>query len=117
MSDVPEGVVLKKKGRLNGEFDFGDIATAGGEPVLLEFEVPPVAMTFEEFYAGFTPDSSPAFSIKPTAGQMDRRNGAPTKFVVSCNPNGVGGIHVGMLCVVLPDDNSQFNFAIAANAI
>ena len=44
----------------------------------LKIDVRPVAMTFEEFYVGFTPDSHPAFSVTPTEGRMERRNGPPT---------------------------------------
>jgi hypothetical protein len=76
----------------------------------LVIEVKPVCMTFEDYYCGFTPDSHPAFSVSPSKGTMERRNGPPTELVVTCNPQGKHGELVGYLCVILPDekDFSQY---------
>ena len=38
----------------------------------LNIDVRPVAMTFEEFYCGFTEDSHPSFTVTPTEGKMVR---------------------------------------------
>ena len=42
----------------------------------LTIDVRPVAMTFEEFYCGFTEDSHPSFSVTPTEGKMVRTTNA-----------------------------------------
>jgi hypothetical protein len=50
-------------------------------------------MTFEDFYCGFTADSHPAFSVSPTEGKMERRNGPPTQVKVTVKPSGRSGEH------------------------
>lgn len=86
---------------IDGEFEFGCASTDDGEIVI---DVAPVCMTFEDFYCGFTPDSHPSFSVTPTTGKMERRNGPPTSLKVTCNPCGASGELVGYLCVILPEE-------------
>jgi quercetin dioxygenase-like cupin family protein len=50
-------------------------------------------MTFEDFYCGFTADSHEAFSVSPTEGKMERRNGPPTQVKVTVKPSGRSGEH------------------------
>lgn len=83
----------------------------------LEFEVEPVCMTFEDFYAGWTAESDPAFSVEPTFGRMDKKGGEPTIFKVTCKPDGPPRQAVGYLCVVLPDDGEQWTFRFSASAM
>ena len=67
-------------------------------------------MTFEEFYVGFTPDSHPAFSVTPTEGRMERRNGPPTELTVTCNPEGKTGELEAHLCFILPEEKAFSTF-------
>lgn len=70
----------------------------------LQIDVAPVCMTFQDFFVGFTPDSDPSFSVTPTTGSTERRNGPPTTLTVNCNPRGKTGELVGYLCFILPDE-------------
>ncbi len=73
-------------------------------------------MGFEDFYAAFTADSHPSFSVSPQAGRMDRRGGEPTELVVKCVPNGKAGTFVGNLVINLPEDNSKICYKITATS-
>lgn len=77
---------------------------ASTETKNLNIDVKPVCMTFEDFYCGFTADSHPAFSVSPSKGTMERRNGAPTQITVHCNPQGSSGDLVAHLCFILPEE-------------
>merc|ERR1719487_573838 len=79
---------LPASGMTDLDFEMKFAHTSTGE---LKIDVRPVAMTFEEFYVGFTPDSHPAFSVTPTEGRMERRNGPPTELTVTCDPQGKTG--------------------------
>ena len=100
----------------------------------LNIDVRPVAMTFEEFYCGFTEDSHPSFTVTPTEGKMvrttnathraclrpsallshrspslraqERRNGPPTTVTVTCKPNSKRGDLVAHLCFILPEEKA-----------
>jgi len=69
-----------------------------GQKLTLTFT--PKTKMFEDYYVGFTKDTSNGFVIHtPTAGTMERKGGAPTKVIVECKaPNGVG-----TLCFSLPE--------------
>jgi hypothetical protein len=41
-------------------------------------------MTFEDFVAGFSPDSAPNWEVTPTSGTLQRRGGEPQ--VTACPP-------------------------------
>ncbi|KAG8465348.1 hypothetical protein KFE25_002655 [Diacronema lutheri] len=96
---------------LSAEFDFGPVSKIGNG---LEFDIEPVCMTFEDFYAGFTADSDPAFSVSPAFGRMDRKGGEVTTLKVTCKPSGAARSIQATLCVVLPDDGEQWTFAFKA---
>lgn len=82
----------------------------------LDIEVKPVCMTFEDYYAAFSKDSHPSFSVTPTTGRMDRRGGEPTLLTIKCDPQGQSGALTGDLVINLPEDNSKICFKITANA-
>ena len=81
----------------------------------LQISVPPVCMTFEDFYAAFSPDSHPSLSVTPATGRMDRRGGEPTEMEILCNPGGQAGTFTGDLVINLPEDNSKICYKITAN--
>lgn len=94
---------LPKSGMTDLDFDISCDSQTG---TTLQVDVRPVAMTFEEFYCGFTSDSHPAFRCTPTEGKMERRNGPPTTVTVECDPNGKTGELVGYLCFILPEEKA-----------
>lgn len=94
--------VLPKSGMTDLDFDMFCDSTGAAKDMTID--VRPVAMTFEEFYCGFTADSHPAFSVSPTSGKMERRNGPPTTVTVTVNPQGASGELVGHLCFILPEE-------------
>jgi hypothetical protein len=73
-------------------------------------------MGYEDYYAAFTSDSHPSFSVSPVAGRMDRRGGEPTELVVRCNAQGRAGTFVGNLVINLPEENSKICYKITANS-
>jgi hypothetical protein len=89
------------------------LSFSGAELLL---SVKPVCMGFEDYYAAFTSDSHPSFSVSPVAGRMDRRGGEPTELVVKCNPQGRAGEFVGNLVVNLPEDNSKICYRVTATS-
>lgn len=72
-------------------------------------------MTFEDFFAAFSPDSHPAFSVSPATGRMDRRGGEPSLLSISCEPGGQAGTFTGDLVINLPEDNSKICYKVTAN--
>ena len=54
-------------------------------------------MTYEDFYAQLTPDSSDAFDISPIAGTLERRGEG--KFMLTVGFTGTGEAHTGTLVV------------------
>ena len=98
---------LPASGMTDLDFEMKFAHTSTGE---LKIDVRPVAMTFEEFYVGFTPDSHPAFSVTPTEGRMERRNGPPTELMVTCNPEGKTGELEAHLCFILPEEKAFSTF-------
>jgi len=92
---------------IDGEFDFHTAATESKSIVI---PVKPVTMTFEDYFCGFTADSDPAFTVSPSKGTMERRNGPPTELTVTCNPQGKSGELVAHLCVILPDEKDFSTF-------
>ena len=98
---------LPASGMTDMDFEMKFAHTSVGE---LKIDVRPVAMTFEEFYVGFTPDSHPAFSVTPTEGRMERRNGPPTELTVTCDPQGKTGELEAHLCFILPEEKAFSTF-------
>ena len=77
--------------------------------------VKPVCMGFEDFYAGWSPETPPGFSVSPIQGRMERRGGEPSLFDVEVKADGQTGEKVGYLCIVLPDDDEQFTIKVTVN--
>lgn len=103
-----------KMGRFLQEINV-DIPAASDSSRVEEVVIKPVCMAFEDFYAGFTDDSDPCFSVTPTEGRMDRRGGQPSVFDVEIRPNGQVGQRSAYLCVVLPEEDEQFTVKLTAN--
>jgi hypothetical protein len=61
-SSVPDGQVT---------FNVASTGTGGSYDLLVKSP----CMTFEDFYAAFSKDSHPSFSVTPSTGRLDRRNG------------------------------------------
>ena len=74
-------------------------------------------MTFEDYFAGFSADSFPGFSVTPATGRMDRRGGEPSVLTVKVEPQGASGDLVGNLVVNLPEDNSKICYKITAKSL
>jgi hypothetical protein len=113
-SEIPPGMEFVMSSVPDDEFAMDVASNSKGSELVLQ--VKPVCMGFEDFYAAFTPDSHPSFSVSPVAGRMDRRGGEPTELVVLCQPQGRAGTFVGNLVVNLPEDNSKICYKITATA-
>lgn len=103
MSSVPDGQVTMQVG-----------STSKGAEISIQ--VKPVCMGFEDYYASFTPDSNPSFSVSPVAGRMDRRGGETTDLTIKCVPAGQSGDLVGNLVINLPEDNSKICYVVTAQS-
>ena len=80
-------------------------------------QVVPDSMGYEDYYAGWAPESTPGvFAVSPDQGRMERRGGTPTDLEVEIKPDGQTGEKVGYLCVVLPDDDEQFTIKVTVKA-
>lgn len=101
-------------GRFTDEVVFNMPAQADA-PRIEDVYIMPVCMAYEDFYAGWTADTPPNFSVTPTEGRMDRRGGDPSIFTVEVKADGKVGQKVGYLCVVLPDEGEQFTVKVTAN--
>mmetsp|Transcript_14056 Transcript_14056/g.38835 ORF Transcript_14056/g.38835 Transcript_14056/m.38835 type:complete len:269 (+) Transcript_14056:44-850(+) len=108
--DIPEGMEFVMASVPDGEYRMNVAANGSGETMTVE--VPPVCMTFEDYFAGFTPDSDPSFSISPATGRMDRRGGEPTVLDIRCEPNGKAGDLTANLVINLPEDNSKICYKL-----
>ena len=108
--DIPEGMEFIPSSVPDGEYSFNIPSTSSGES--LTVEVKPVCMTYEDYYAGFSLDSFPGFSVEPATGRMDRRGGEPTILKVKIEPQGASGDLTGTLVVNLPEDNSKLCYKI-----
>eukprot|EP00548_Thalassiothrix_antarctica_P008285 CAMPEP_0194130058 /NCGR_PEP_ID=MMETSP0152-20130528/1216_1 /TAXON_ID=1049557 /ORGANISM="Thalassiothrix antarctica, Strain L6-D1" /LENGTH=174 /DNA_ID=CAMNT_0038824479 /DNA_START=226 /DNA_END=750 /DNA_ORIENTATION=- len=105
-SEIPAGMEFIPSSVPDQEVNFQISSTSGGMDY--DIQVKPVCMTFEDFFAAFSPDSNPSFSVTPATGRMDRRSGGElTELVVHCDPKGQSGNLEGNLVVNLPDDNSK----------
>lgn len=108
--DMPEGMEFIPSSVPDGEIEFNVPSTSDG--TAMDIEVKPVCMTFEDYYAGFSADSFPGFSVSPATGRMDRRGGEPTLLTIKVVPQGASGDLVGNLVVNLPEDNSKICYVI-----
>ena len=104
---------INKMGRFEQELQL-EMPAGSDSAKSLMTSIKPVCMGYEDFYAGWTADSSPCFSVFPTKGRMERRGGDPSDFEIVCKSDGQTGEKVGYLCVVLPDDDEQFTIKVTA---
>uniref|UniRef100_A0A6U6IYT1 Uncharacterized protein n=1 Tax=Odontella aurita TaxID=265563 RepID=A0A6U6IYT1_9STRA len=113
-SDIPPDMEFIPSSVPDGEIQLQVASSSsGGEHTLL---VAPVCMGFEDYYAAFSKDSHPSFSVGPQVGRMDRRGGDPTELIIKCDPGGQSGTFTGDLVVNLPEDNSKICYKIIANS-
>jgi len=142
-SEIPEGMEFIPSSVPDGEFEFSVASNSEGLYVKVskfqlsiirmlnfscllspmneigidfEIEVQPVCMTFEDFYASFSPESHPCLKVSPETGRMDRRGGETSVFVVRCEPKGQAGDLTGDLVINLPEDNSKICYKIKAKS-
>ena len=109
-----ELTTLAKMGRFDQEVSI-DMPAASDIPRLETITVKPVCMGFEDFYAGWSPETPPGFSVSPIQGRMERRGGEPSLFDIEVKADGQTGEKVGYLCIVLPDDDEQFTIKVTVN--
>lgn len=112
--DIPAGMEFQPCSIPDGQFQMSVASSSEGTELVIE--VAPVCMTFEDFYAAFSPDSNPSFSVEPATGRMDRRGGEKSVFVIKCIPRGQSGDLVGNLVINLPEDNSSLTYKITAQS-
>lgn len=113
---VFELTTLAKMGRFEEEIEL-EMPAASDSSRTQVVSVKPVCMGYEDYYAGWAPESTPGvFAVSPEQGRMERRGGAPTDLEVQIKPDGQTGEKVGYLCVVLPDDDEQFTIKVTVKA-
>ena len=113
-TDIPDGMEFVMSSVPDAEVAMDVAASSKGAE--LNLSVKPVCMGFEDYYAAFTKDSHPSFSVSPAAGRMDRRGGETTELTVVCEPKGQAGSFVGNLVINLPEDNSKICYKITATS-
>ena len=113
-TEIPAGMEFIPSSVPDGELAFDVAASSSG--VEKQLEVQPVCMTFEDFYAAFSPNSHPSFSVSPQTGRMDRRGGVSTILKIKCDPKGQAGEFEGDLVMNLPEDNSKICYKIRAKS-
>jgi hypothetical protein len=111
-SEIPPGMEFTPSSVPDGEYAMQ--VAGSGSAGRLDIMVKPVCMTFEDYYAGFSPDSHPAFSVAPVTGRMDRRGGEASPMTIICDPKGQSGTLTGSLVINLPEDNSKICFKVTA---
>ena len=109
-SEIPAGMQFIPSSVPDGEYATNVAASSSGAE--MEIEVKPTCMTFEDYFAGFSPNSHPSLSVSPVTGRMDRRGGESTYLKVKCEPNGQAGNFEGDLVINLPEDNSKICYKI-----
>merc|ERR1719183_3020913 len=73
----------------------------------------PNSMTFEDFVAGFSPDSAPNWEVTPTSGTLQRRGGEPQWFDVKFKGAATqSGENLANLVIVLPGDNFSYTYKL-----
>jgi hypothetical protein len=112
-SEIPAGMDFTPSSVPDGEFVMSVASSSSGQEI--KIEVAPVCMTFEDFYAAFSPNSHPSLSVSPATGRMDRRGGETSPFTIKCDPRGQAGTFEGTLVINLPEDNSKICYKITAN--
>lgn len=113
--NIPAGMEFIPSSVPDGEVAF--TVASSGQGGTHEIAVSSPCMTFEDYYAAFSPGSHPSLSVTPSAGRMDRRSGEPTIMQILCQPNGQGGTFTGDLVINLPDDNSKICYKVSVNSL
>jgi len=113
--NIPAGMEFVPASVPDGEFIFQVASTGDGGSLQISVQSP--CMTFEDYYAAFSPGSHPSLSVSPSAGRMDRRKGDPTALEIVCIPNGAGGSLTGDLVINLPDDNSKLSYKVTVQSM
>merc|ERR1719343_1435152 len=108
--NIPAGMEFIPASVPDGEFTFQVASTGQGGSLQISVQSP--CMTFEDYYAAFSPGSHPSLSVSPSAGRMDRRQGDPTVLEISCTPDGASGLLTGDLVINLPEDNSKLSYKV-----
>lgn len=108
--NIPAGMEFVPASVPDGEFSFSVASTGAGGSLSVQVQSP--CMTFEDYYAAFSPGSHPSLSVSPSAGRMDRRQGEPTQLEITCTPDGASGLLTGDLVINLPDDNSKLSYKV-----
>jgi len=111
-TEIPAGMDFTPSMRADGEYHMPNVPSSGQSQLTIAVQSP--CMTFEDFYAAFSPDSNRAFKVTPATGRMDRRNGEPSEFTIICEPSGQAGNLEGSLVINLPDDNTKMTYKITA---
>jgi len=114
-TDIPKGTEFIPMSVSDGDIEFN--VAASGKVAEFELSIKPMCMTFEDFYAGFSKESHPAFTVSPRVGRMDRRGGEITYMTISCDPRGASGKLEGDLVIILPEDNSKLSYHVSVNSI
>jgi len=111
----------KQAWKIDGTYESGDpmfdilysVAETKGES---EIYIEPNAMTFEDFAAGFTPDSDDGWEVEPKKGTMARRGGDGTWFTVKYTGTALDKApKQATFVIVLPNDNFQWTFKLRCN--
>lgn len=114
-TEIPAGMDFTPGMRADGEYFMPNVPSSGQSALNIAVQSP--CMTFEDFYAAFSPDSNTAFRVTPATGRMDRRNGEPSEFTIVCEPGGQAGNLEGNLVINLPDDNTKMTYKITAQSM
>ena len=112
--DIPAGMQFIPSSVPDGEYTMNVASSGSGET--LTIAVKPVCMTYEDYFAAFSADSHPSFSVVPATGRMDRRGGEPSQMRVTCDPKGAAGDLIGNLVINLPEDNSKICYKVIAKS-
>lgn len=113
--NIPAGMEFVPASVPDGEFNFQVASTGSGDSLQISVQSP--CMTFEDYYAAFSPGSHPSLSVSPSSGRMDRRKGDPTVMEISCSPNGASGTLTGDLVINLPEDNSKLSYKVTVQSV
>ena len=114
---IPEGMEFIAGSVVDGALDMPVPITGAGVNVPLEIK--PYCMGYEDYFAGFTDGSHPAWSVTPNVGRMDRRGGESTILQVTCDPRGhavpASGAFEATLVVNVPEDESKLTYTLKGN--
>eukprot|EP00640_Fibrocapsa_japonica_P001537 CAMPEP_0113935920 /NCGR_PEP_ID=MMETSP1339-20121228/2941_1 /TAXON_ID=94617 /ORGANISM="Fibrocapsa japonica" /LENGTH=383 /DNA_ID=CAMNT_0000938215 /DNA_START=61 /DNA_END=1212 /DNA_ORIENTATION=+ /assembly_acc=CAM_ASM_000762 len=82
------------------------VRTSPGKRTAIDVELKNIVMTYQDYRAAFTPDTSPNFDVQNGVGTMEKRGGAPTMLQIGYTAAGVSAEEVGTLVV----DTEEFKW-------